>query len=846
MFREGEQFLHKRDSQLHTSGPVEHEKYRKEMAGEETSQKPVDKIADWLKVIEKTHLEHRDDPRVLERIKEYYHDQFVIKPEDVPESYYENQKRIAREQGHGDIEIPERIREQGREVIINDQKSTLDNWVDYFISHDSESFPMWAKYWAFNGMLKLSTFDKEKHVFGKRDKNTVAPFPDLNREALAYVIDAIIKKAKNENIPIAQDNPELQKLLEGANFGKLYIYAIEKVTPTETNELLKTEGEWVRYPQESDHMPLVESLQGYGTGWCTAGENTAKAQLESGDFYVYYSHDKEGNPTIPRAAIRMEGENIAEVRGIGPQQNLDPYISDVVEKKLVEFPDGQAYKKKTADMKRLTEIEKRNLKGEELTKEDLRFLYQLDTKIEGFGYGKDPRIEEILKKRDIKSDLSLATGYSKEQISTTGQEAFQNNIEIHYGDIFINDFDLEELSYSFDKLKFPKIVTGSISLSNLNHFDRVEFPEEIKGNLGLGDIVFVEGIKLPKIVGGNLDLGSIESAVGLELPEVIDGNLYLGGLESPEGLKLPKKIGGTLYLSGLKSAEGLELPEVVGGSLILYGLESAKGLKLPKTIGGELDLNGLESQEGLELPETVNGNLGLNSLKSVKGLKLPKIVKGYLHLSSLESTNGLELPEILGGLSLGGIDNVKDLKLPRTMSENLNLVGLTSAEGLEFPETVGGTIYLNSLESAKGLKLPKTVGGGIRLNALKSAEGLELPEIVNGDLDLRGLIFPQGLKLPRIIKGDLLLNGLKSAEGLEFPETVNGELDLNGLVYPQGLKLPRTIKGNLSLNGLKSVEGLEFPETVGLTIYLNGLPRTIRFEEIRRLRKQYPELAFHY
>ena len=183
----GEQFLHKKDSKLHTEKPVELEMERKKIREEEVSQKPAEKISDWLKVIERTHLGHREEPEVIERIKSHYFKENVIKPEDIPESYFENQKRLAREQGHGDIEISDELRKQSTEVIITDQKSTLNNWVDYFISPDSDSYPMWAKYWAFTNMLKLSTFDKEKHTFSKRDKGTVAPFPDLNREQMILV-----------------------------------------------------------------------------------------------------------------------------------------------------------------------------------------------------------------------------------------------------------------------------------------------------------------------------------------------------------------------------------------------------------------------------------------------------------------------------------------------------------------------------------------------------------------------------------------------------------------------------------------------------------------------------------
>jgi hypothetical protein len=423
MPHEGEQFLHQKDSKLHTSSPVEHEVARKKRADEEVSQKPADKLADWMEVLERTHFGHRDDPEVQERLKQYYYKENVIKEEDIPDSYYDNQKRLAREQGHGDIEVTEEMKEQLSETLITDQKFTLDKWLDYFTSPDSDSYPMWAKYWSFTNMVKLSSFDKEKHSFAKRDKGTVAPFPDLNREALAYVVDAIIKKVGKEKI---EADPEFQKILEGANFAKLYAWAMEKVTPTEQNELLTTEGQWVKYDKGSDHMPLVESLQGHGTGWCTAGESTAQTQLQAGDFYVYYSYDKDGQPTIPRVAIRMQESGIAEVRGIAPDQNLDPYIGGVLKAKLAEFPDGQAYEQKSADMKLLTEIDNKTKAGTKLNKEELTFLYEIDKPIKGFGYRRDPRIEEITSVRNHREDVLIIFDCQPNEIAWNQEEIDEN------------------------------------------------------------------------------------------------------------------------------------------------------------------------------------------------------------------------------------------------------------------------------------------------------------------------------------------------------------------------------------------------------------------------------------
>lgn len=151
----------------------------------------------------------------------------------------------------------------------------------------------------------------------------------------------------------------------------------------------------------------------------------------------------------------MQGKNIAEVRGIAHEQNLDPYIGNIVDEKLVEFSDGKAYQKKSADMKKLTEIDRKNARGEKLTINDLRFLYEVDSKIKGFGYLKDPRIKEILAKRDAQSDISFIFKCSKEQISTTKNEALVGGIKFHYDGLYLSGLQSAEK----EKLRvvYPKL-----------------------------------------------------------------------------------------------------------------------------------------------------------------------------------------------------------------------------------------------------------------------------------------------------------------------------------------------------------------------------------------------------
>lgn len=410
------------------SSAVKRQEFR---TGENVPNRPEEKTEAYLDRLEEVFKPDNPDKkeRRVDILKNKLHELFVIKPEGIPESYFNHQKKIAREQGHGDIEITDEMRKQMAETIIHDQAQSLDAWVDYLGSEDA-TYPNWLKYFAFRSITKLSEYDKEKKEFKKRSKGTTAPFPDINREALAYVLDSVEKSHKKEAKEGVADE-KWEKLLKTANFGKLYAHAIEKITPASEEDKENIQGEWVKYDQGSDHMPLCQSLQGYGTGWCTAGEGVAKKQLEVGDFHVFYTKNKKGK-NVPRVTIRMQEGEIAEVRGIDADQNLEGVMTDVAKEKMKDLPGAEKYEKRVNDMKQLTVIEKKTQKGEKLTKDELRFLYEMDATIDGFGYKTDPRIKELQEKRGKRKDMSFLFDCRPEQIATCDTE-LDDKTEIYVG-----------------------------------------------------------------------------------------------------------------------------------------------------------------------------------------------------------------------------------------------------------------------------------------------------------------------------------------------------------------------------------------------------------------------------
>lgn len=443
--------------------------------GEAVSQRPLDQIQNYLHRFHE--ITDRKDPEKREHgidaVKRLLHSKFIITPAEIPETYFENQRRLARELGHGDIEITPDMKDQLTDVIIADQKSSLDKWVDYLSSPDAP-YPDALKYWTIRSVTGMGEYDKEKHEFRQRSEGTTKPFPDLNREALAYALDAVQRKyegqAQSSDAFELAEKGKFEKLLQGENFAKLYAFAIEKVTPASVDQLVDTRGEWKKYGKDSDPISLVSSLQGHGTGWCTAAESTAQTQLSGGDFYVYYSLDETGKPIIPRAAIRMQGDSIAEVRGIAAEQNLDPYINDVVSKKLEEFPDGKAYQKKVSDMKHLTAIEYKTIAGQDLFSADLTFLYEINSPIEGFGYEKDPRIEELRSQRNPEEDMLIIFDCDPSQIARSTEQITENT-RAFVGSLTPGIFDsfkkhrIEHVYTTFPegKIRFDTVTIGGKS-----------------------------------------------------------------------------------------------------------------------------------------------------------------------------------------------------------------------------------------------------------------------------------------------------------------------------------------------------------------------------------------------
>ena len=547
---EGEKFLLKLYRELYNEESVKHSGL--------ISDNKYELINKYLKRIEKTEKVFTSDKKeLIKYLKNRYYDRYIIKKEDIISN-----------------------REDTKEKIIKSQKESLDRWIDYLMKEEI-NYPMWVRYWAFQGMLKLGRFDKDNKTFTKRSKKTTSPFVELNKQALKDSLDLVVNTS---NI----NDEEIIKLVENGSFSKIYAYYVSKQIELQKS-ITKETGIWKEYSY-GDATKIANDLNDKNTGWCLTSKTITKNYLDCGKIYIYYTADDKNNYTIPRICIRLEENSVAEVKGtLDSNSNIEYSMINIAEEKLNHFFGKNKFTKIAEDLKKLTSIHGKNQNKQELTIDELRFLYEIDYEIGNFGWGKDNRIKSILETRDKQEDLSKIFNCEKDRIATSVEDIKDNTL-IYYGNIEYNE-EYEQF--------IPPIVIGGISIKKSKNYDKLKNLQIVVGDLFAVPLTKAESLSNLTKVTGRLDLEQIETAKGLEK------------LES---------VGKSLDLKNLKNLNGLESLEYVGGNLDLSNAITADGASLLKLVQGNLNIPKMIDLTGFKSLELVQGNLITYASSSTKDL----------------------------------------------------------------------------------------------------------------------------------------------------------------------------------------------------------------------------------
>lgn len=245
-----------------------------------------------------------------------------------------------------------------------------------------------------------------KMIIKKRDKNTLNPFIEPNPEIIGKCMEIIIKLVKKEKI----DTDIEEKLSKADSFKKIYLAVNRKYRSVLKKRSLATDGIWKKYINNNvDADILLHEIEYKNTGWCIANGTSIRSFLRDGDFYIYFTKDEKGEYTIPRIAILTKGENdIDQIRGIDPGENLEDSMINIVEAKLktMNFLTDEAVNNQMDIIKGLRELNiigKKSLNKIKLTDEEFKHFY---TKKYGFGYSQDPKHDRIIDIRNIPEDYN--------------------------------------------------------------------------------------------------------------------------------------------------------------------------------------------------------------------------------------------------------------------------------------------------------------------------------------------------------------------------------------------------------------------------------------------------------
>ena len=442
----------------------------------------------YLSRLDRIIKKHGD--KAEQKIWEASAENLVMDYEDIPDAYWKQQEQILRDNGQG-RELSRREKEILAEDLIDKQRQSITSWTNY-LGDKNCPYPLWFKVYAFDGISKMSNaLNLDDADYNRRDNTTALSFPKLNAEILAKVyrnINEFYGVDRENWLSKHSDDEKLVSLVKSGNFTKLYAKEL-----VDTKVILKTpertedvHGDWFEYKlgDEEEIADLAE-----GTKWCVVDPNVAHNYLTYGQFinpgednnyddddwedddqteypeakFIIFRLEDPNSPGVyasnGSASIRLDPDGmVAEVSGLGEGQAIEDALVPTVKKKTLSLPGGEKYLQKFDDKQTLIRLDKKMKKGQDLTKEELSFLYELDRPIATLDtYNRrDPRIPELKEKYNVEYALEKGLDIDK-IISSLGPNTLIQNLDslIKYGadiDNITSNIDSYDIAANLDTL----------------------------------------------------------------------------------------------------------------------------------------------------------------------------------------------------------------------------------------------------------------------------------------------------------------------------------------------------------------------------------------------------------
>lgn len=438
-----------------------------------------------------------------------------------------------------------------------------------------------------------------------------------------------------------------------------------------------TEGIWIRHKRGNGYKPLWEFLNTKNTGWAIQLD-VYSARLPHGPVYIYYTKDDKGKYVEPRILIVADADyHIQSVLGLGLHQSIESSMALIALEKIESFPGNEKRKKIAHDIALLSRLGDKINNDIELTKKELRFLYEIDSKIESFYHIADPKKEELKTKRNIKKDLAYIFGCKEENIGTNITDFDTNKIIYYYGTL---EWEKEFVPNTFRNLKR---IIGCASFPNLTSADGLNNLQQVDG-ANFSNLTNADGLNNLRNIRGGAIFSNLIYAKGLNNLRNISAQAYFPKLTNAEGLNNLQYIGNYAFFSSLKSAKGLNSLKYIGEDANFSSLISAQGLDSLQNIVGGSDFSSLPEAKGLNNLQNIGEHAGFSNLIIAKGLDNLQNIGGIAYFPKLITADGLENLRHIGGYAdFGSLISAESLYNLKYVGRRFDFRSLTSTKGLE-------------------------------------------------------------------------------------------------------------------------------------------------------------------
>lgn len=434
---------------------------------------PKESLPSRLERFKKTFPEHEKRIKVLRRmvsrLPDSERDAEGHRTRYRPLSFAEMRRVLRNREQNGDTEVERRMREQ---------EASLNEWISCLDEEYSDKKYTFLIHQIIAPQILGVRDSIGDQPFERRTPETYAPYPRLNREALARVMDKLVKISEGREAGKMDFIREYEKEL----------HHVEKIAREQVAR--RFEGiphEWKIYRGQKGARELEKDLRDKGTGWCIAGyESAYGTYLAHRDSLMHVCFRGDNNAG---AALYVAEGNIREIRGSAPGQHMDgdaaKRAKDYIRANLSAGNDLTDLDQKFDDVLTLTDIIDGGLESAERSKDAARqsallsFLYEIERPIKGFGYGRDTRIDAYRKGHDAMKDANVIF-----QNLATAPAAITPETDAYIGPISSDLWaKLGDIKHIYTAFPEGKIICRDITL-------KATTAEDIRSNLNAARVSF--------------------------------------------------------------------------------------------------------------------------------------------------------------------------------------------------------------------------------------------------------------------------------------------------------------------------------------------------------------------